>query len=177
MEFIRHQGTRAMLAPDQAKIDRALTKNEGGLFVELADQWCAYVLNELPDLRARLQSNDRNVYLAAMREAALSPLTTFKPMEWCRIDDATYVLEDGHRQLPNSAFLRYLRAYFWYSLLRVRRAHQTSAKFENNRFDLEYVFLSLYTRHLWTADNEMMDAVDMLGGGRVRVYPRDGSLP
>lgn len=68
------------------------------------------------------------------------------------------------------AAARWMRTICWYANLRVSLPDQSDEKFGNNYEDAHYVFLSLYTGHLWTRDRQMARAALGVSGGRVAVH-------
>ena len=75
------------------------------------------------------------------------------------------------------ALARLLRIEMWYSLVAVLAPDSGDKKLGNNYDDAHYVFLSLYTKHLWTEDPGMKLAARAISGGRVAVHGDCQSIP
>lgn len=82
------------------------------------------------------------------------------------------------REFPDRvAAARWLRVMMWYSMRHLTAPDTGDKKVGNEYDDAHYVFLSLYTKHLWTQDPGMARAASVISGGTVSVHSKWTDIP
>lgn len=142
-------------------------------FVGLMNRYVDYMRQHRPDHLRLLQDKSRLPRIVGLptSELAESILET----------DSRYRSPAWHRllsQFPDvCAIGRFLRVINWYAMRRASAAEEREDTFGQNYDDCHYVFLSLYTRHIWTLDRGMSDAASAVSGGRVHVHRDWRTIP
>ncbi len=136
-------------------------------FVDLCNRFSSWMHSEHPDGVRKLRSNPESLAAsiqapsAAMGSLLTSANTKYGTPAWA---------SEAARFPDRCAAARWMRTVVWYANQRILQPDVPDDRFSNNYEDAHYVFLSLYTGHLWTLDRGMLNAALGVSGGRVRVH-------
>jgi len=144
-------------------------------FLDLMRQYAGWMETERPDSLRELRNGGVEHRAQLIQEsgdamAKLAPVASrrYRRPAWQRV----------LREFPDRcAAGRWLRLIVWYAMQHASAPDTGDKRLGNDYDDAHYAFLSLYTKHIWTPDPGMAQAVRAVSGGGVRVHESWTTIP